>query len=137
MAHPFRKDIMAAGRRHPQLRVVDYHPDMAQAMAQADLALGTCGVAAWERCTLGLPSLVCINADNQREDALILDQLGAVENLGDAGDLGTGHWEHALGLACAEPARMARMGLMAATVVAGHAANRRLLIEQLLSSHGH
>ncbi|NNE21967.1 MAG: UDP-2,4-diacetamido-2,4,6-trideoxy-beta-L-altropyranose hydrolase [Rhizobiales bacterium] len=40
--------------------------DMASLMVKADLAIGGGGVSGWERCALGLPSLVIALADNQR-----------------------------------------------------------------------
>ncbi len=39
--------------------------DMPYLMANADLAIGACGGSSWERCCLGLPSIVGIMASNQ------------------------------------------------------------------------
>ena len=50
-------------------------------MAQADLAIGAAGATAWERCCLGLPSLVVIAADNQRHVAAGLKAAGAAQLL--------------------------------------------------------
>jgi len=47
-------------------------PDMAWLCANADIAVGAAGSSAWERCVLGLPSLMVILADNQREAAQAL-----------------------------------------------------------------
>jgi RimJ/RimL family protein N-acetyltransferase len=49
--------------------------DLARLMAVADLGFGAGGTATWERCSLGLPSLVIVAADNQRklvEDGRVL-----------------------------------------------------------------
>jgi UDP-2,4-diacetamido-2,4,6-trideoxy-beta-L-altropyranose hydrolase len=46
--------------------------DMAALTAQADIALGGAGSTVWERCTLGLPSMVVVQAENQRPAALAL-----------------------------------------------------------------
>lgn len=47
--------------------------DMDQLMSKADLAIGAAGSTAWERCCMGLPTIVAILAENQREvaDALV------------------------------------------------------------------
>jgi len=57
------------------LRNVD---NMADLMAEADLAIGAGGTTSWERCCLGLPSLVCIVAENQRVLTEALDKQGAL-----------------------------------------------------------
>lgn len=53
--------------------------DMAQRMASADLAIGAGGGTSWERCCLGLPTVLVILAENQRPAALALETLGAAE----------------------------------------------------------
>lgn len=52
--------------------------DMAGLTASADLAIGGGGSSSWERCVLGLPTLLLILADNQREAAAALESAGAV-----------------------------------------------------------
>jgi len=52
-------------------------PDMAQHMADSDLAIGAAGSTSWERCCLGLPTLMVMLADNQRGIASALDKAGA------------------------------------------------------------
>lgn len=51
--------------------------NMAQEMLQADLAIGAAGTTAWERCCLGLPTLVLQLADNQKLIAQNLCEAGA------------------------------------------------------------
>src|SRR5262249_18223803 len=46
-------------------------------MASADIAIGTPGTSSWERCCLGLPSILLVVADNQRDNAQALDRAGA------------------------------------------------------------
>lgn len=73
-----RRQAAARGRTHlhePRLHLADL-------MAKADLAIGAGGTTTWERCCLGLPSLVISIAENQQPscDALatanIIDYLG-------------------------------------------------------------
>jgi len=91
-------------------------------LAEADLAIGTCGVAAWERCALGVPSLVVVTAENQREDAEILHELGAVQNLGNADEITAMTWERALKRAMEEPDHVSAMARAARKVMAGRRA---------------
>lgn len=56
--------------------------NMAELINKADLAFGAGGSAMWERCFLGLPSIVTITAENQRETTQAADELGAIFNLG-------------------------------------------------------
>jgi spore coat polysaccharide biosynthesis predicted glycosyltransferase SpsG len=55
--------------------------DMAARMSQADLAIGAAGSTSWERCCLGLPTLMLILADNQTEIANHLERAGASSTL--------------------------------------------------------
>lgn len=51
--------------------------NMAQLMAASDFAIGAAGGTAWERCCLGLPGLVLVLEQNQREGAVALQMAGA------------------------------------------------------------
>jgi UDP-2,4-diacetamido-2,4,6-trideoxy-beta-L-altropyranose hydrolase len=51
--------------------------DMARLMANSDLAIGAAGSTSWERCCLGLPSIVLVLADNQKAGAAALQKSGA------------------------------------------------------------
>jgi len=53
--------------------------NMAELMLSADLAIGAGGSTSWERCCLGLPTLLYITADNQISIAKNLERLGAVK----------------------------------------------------------
>ncbi len=55
---------------------------MAELMGKADLAVGAGGVTSWERCALGLPSIVITTAKNQEPIAASLARLGAAKWLG-------------------------------------------------------
>lgn len=55
--------------------------DMAQRMADSDLAIGAAGSTAWERCCVGLPTLMVVLADNQKEAAEHLLKSGAANCL--------------------------------------------------------
>lgn len=56
--------------------------DMAQLMADSDLAIGAAGATSWERCCLGLPTIMIVLAENQRSIAQGLSNVGAAILLG-------------------------------------------------------
>lgn len=49
--------------------------NIAQLMRRATLAIGAAGTTSWERCATGLPSVVVIQAENQKHIAFELDKL--------------------------------------------------------------
>lgn len=51
--------------------------DMAQLMADSDLAIGAAGATSWERCCLGLPTMMLVLAENQQQIARGLERAGA------------------------------------------------------------
>jgi len=57
-------------------------PSLAPLMVQADLAIGAGGATSWERCCLGLPTLVVTLAENQKPIAAELDRQGLIRWLG-------------------------------------------------------
>lgn len=61
-------------------------PDMAELLAETDVAIGAGGVSALERCCLGVPSVVVAIADNQRLAAAALSEKGAARLARDAAD---------------------------------------------------
>jgi UDP-2,4-diacetamido-2,4,6-trideoxy-beta-L-altropyranose hydrolase len=69
------------GKPHLHLHV--QVTNMAELVAAADLAFGACGAFTWERCILGLPAIVVVLAEYQREPVHALVDAGAVVCLGD------------------------------------------------------
>lgn len=55
--------------------------DMAKIMADADLAIGGAGITSWERCCLGLPAIIVVLSNNQRQGAMALDIAGCVKTI--------------------------------------------------------
>ena len=90
---------------------------MAHFMHEADLAIGTCGVCAWERCLLGLPSIVVVTAENQREDAEGLSRAGAVVHLGEAEEVAVQDFSIALERLMGNAERVRRMGVASSAVM--------------------
>jgi len=61
--------------------------DMAQRMADSDLAIGAAGSTSWERCCLGLPTLIVVLAENQQPGAQALGAAHAARLIGTVSDI--------------------------------------------------
>lgn len=62
--------------------------DMAALMVECDLAIGAAGGTSWERCCLGVPTLLLVLADNQRAGATALQNAGAALTVDDVNHIG-------------------------------------------------
>jgi len=98
--------------------------DMAELMERADLAIGAPGSASWERCTLGLPTVLVDLADNQVEGGRRLAERGAAIDLGRSETVGIADLEGALMELRDDPARLARMSAAAAAITDGRGTDR-------------
>lgn len=103
---------------------------MAALMSDCDLALGAAGGSAWERCCLGLPSLVLVIADNQRAGAAALARAGAARVVTHAHDIGP--WVERLS-ACGGGPLLSQMSQAAAQVTDGSGIER--VIEAMEAVH--
>jgi len=72
----------AAKQSHIPIRLVRDAKDMPELMARADVAISAGGSTAWELAYMGLPNLVLVLAENQREIAEELQVWGLGINLG-------------------------------------------------------
>jgi UDP-2,4-diacetamido-2,4,6-trideoxy-beta-L-altropyranose hydrolase len=98
--------------------------DMAERMADSDLAIGAAGSTSWERCCLGLPTLMVILAANQEAGAAALERAGAAVLLGRVDGI-RGNLPAALS-AILRPGLLGQIGGAAAALVDGHGAARVL-----------
>lgn len=76
-AAPSLPGLTKVARRDPRLMLHVDTPHMARLTAEADIGIGAPGSSTWERCVLGLPSVMVVLADNQRPAARALAQRGA------------------------------------------------------------
>jgi UDP-2,4-diacetamido-2,4,6-trideoxy-beta-L-altropyranose hydrolase len=118
-ANPHGETIFRAAKGVRSVEILPRTNHMGDLIAEADLGLGTCGGAAWERCVLGLPSLVVVNAENQRDDTRILHNLGAVRNLGEAKDVSAEDWASQIAAFRNDSALLTRMSRAAIAVMRG------------------
>ena len=64
-SNPYKKEVEELCRIQGYLHYHEQVDNMAELMNMADLMLGAGGTTTWERCFLGLPSIVTAIADNQ------------------------------------------------------------------------
>tara|TARA_Y100001001_G_scaffold4669_1_gene4875 strand:+ start:12059 stop:13165 length:1107 start_codon:yes stop_codon:yes gene_type:complete len=85
---PWREAVSTQARDMPWPTQVIINADcMASHMTAADFAIGAAGSTAWERCALGLPTLMLTLAENQKPIAKGLQDAGAAVCLGTQDDL--------------------------------------------------
>jgi UDP-2,4-diacetamido-2,4,6-trideoxy-beta-L-altropyranose hydrolase len=106
--------------------------NMAELMSRADVAIGACGVGAFERCALGLPSAILTIAENQRANAEAFAAAGAALYLGEIGESSATDIAAALKKLASDNAGLLAMSMAAASLVDGLGATRtRTAIDQL------
>ena len=107
--NPHRQAVASACAAMDRATLHVQTKQMAQLMSEADCAIGAAGTATWERCTLGLPALVTVLAENQTAIADAVAAAGAHRLLGRQHDLTADHYAQALrALGAADLARMSR-----------------------------
>lgn len=114
------REVCAASRHQVSLHVGIY--DVASLMLDADLAIGAGGTTNWERCCLGLPTLVVEIADNQKMIAEQLHMVEAVINMGWFEHLSEESIPHTILQLCENPEKLKKMGAMAAKICDGSGA---------------
>ena len=92
---------------------------MAELMSLADLAIGAGGTTTWERCCLGLPTLVLVLADNQREVAEAMSTAGAIRIVGWSADVTSAGLAEALRMALASPDYLNAMSERSLAIMGG------------------
>ena len=84
--HPYLKNIKEMCAKH-QFNCHIQTKKMAFLMAKADLSIGAGGSSTWERCCMGLPSLVIAVAKNQLKAAKDISKAGLSLYLGDQSEI--------------------------------------------------
>lgn len=113
-----RVEIETQARSSPHARVYNQTADMARLMAEADLALGGGGVSTWERCMLGLPAMVVVQAENQRESVEAAARRGALWNMGWHGGITVDRVAAHVAYLCARPETVRMTGETGWTLMA-------------------
>lgn len=75
---PWVEAVQEAAKILPwKIKVLTGVKNMAELMANSDLAIGAAGATSWERCCLGLPTIMLVLAPNQYHVAVSLESAGA------------------------------------------------------------
>jgi UDP-2,4-diacetamido-2,4,6-trideoxy-beta-L-altropyranose hydrolase len=119
-----RQVIEAICRPHRNLKFAYQVSDMALRFASADLAIGAAGTTSWERLSVGLPTLVIEQVDNQTENAKQLEKHGVAIRLGRSSTVRSCHILSALQALMVAPERVHQMSTKAMEMVDAQGANR-------------
>lgn len=109
-------------QRCRELSNVQYHchvDNMAELMARADLGIGAGGTTTWERCCLGLPSLIISIANNQTTIAESADRAGIAFLIGKASDVSVDKITETIELFLQNPKKVREMSAQSLTKVDG------------------
>jgi UDP-2,4-diacetamido-2,4,6-trideoxy-beta-L-altropyranose hydrolase len=88
--------------------------NMAQLMAESDLAIGSAGTTSWERCCLGLPTIMIVLAANQRSIGFALKKERAVILLNKISEV-----EEAIGLLSDSAEELSRLSQVSRNITDG------------------
>ena len=106
--------------------------DMAQRMADSDLAIGAAGSTSWERCCLGLPTLMAVLAENQQTGAQALEAAHAACLIGFVSDIATQLPEAVRELT--DSKHQMRMSLAASAITNGQGVKKTLKAMELVNA---
>jgi UDP-2,4-diacetamido-2,4,6-trideoxy-beta-L-altropyranose hydrolase len=81
-ANPYKEEIASLCADFSAFNFHCQVNNMAELMAEADLAIGAGGTTSWERCCIGLPTIIISVADNQEPIAKNIDKNGLGIHLG-------------------------------------------------------
>ena len=136
----FHESIVVIGEQHPMRGAIaaachtegyECHVQstrIAEIIDSCDVALGASGASAWERCFLGLPTLMISVADNQAEIAREVAGRGAGLNLGSWPDASADAIAAAIAEIRSRPELVEEMSSSAYAIMEGHVDVADLLI---------
>lgn len=132
-ANPYLDAIKDRAAALPFARLHVDTPRMANLAVKADLAFGSAGGSALERCCLGLPSIITVSAANQRNGAHALGMAGAALLLGEAEDVSVEQLRTVLVGLIAVPSELRRMSQCASAICDGEGTRRVVARMQALT----
>jgi UDP-2,4-diacetamido-2,4,6-trideoxy-beta-L-altropyranose hydrolase len=131
--NPFYQELCALSAQIPNCTIHVQTAEMATLMANADLMVGGSGSASWERCCLGLPSILISIAENQREIGRTLADRHAAFYLGDDENVQAGLLRSLIARLTSHPGLLRAIGKRASNLVDGRGVDR--VAAALLRNH--
>ena len=124
MANQNRGVIREICEAHKNFAFHDYESNIAELMSEADLSIGAGGGTMWERCCLGLPTILVSAAANQDPGCEAVSDSGAGIFLGDADATTSSLIANAVNTVCASPSLVRSISRRAMELVDGLGAKR-------------
>jgi UDP-2,4-diacetamido-2,4,6-trideoxy-beta-L-altropyranose hydrolase len=119
---PWLDNVKAIAKQLAQATTVVVNTkNIAKLMTESDLAIGAAGSTSWERCCLGLPTLLVVVAENQRNSASALEKLGCIKQF--SLDVSSSRL-NAIIREVGEPEALAKLSQKSCLVTDGHGATR-------------
>ena len=120
VSNPNRIEIEERCNKSPNLHYYCQISNIAEIMSKADLAIGAAGTATWERCYLGIPSILLVLAENQVKVAENAHQAGFGISLGRSESITSNDVNNALMKFITEPDLLMKYSRAANDVMKGY-----------------
>lgn len=104
-------------KKLPRAKIHHQIDNMAELINSADIGFGAGGVAMWERCYLGLPTITVTFAENQVKTTKDVADLGAIWYLGDCRAFTSKDYQTPLSEAVKNPQRLIDVGRKSSDIV--------------------
>lgn len=124
-SYTHKAELEAAAANRGRTHIHTQLPDLSELMVRADLAIGAGGASTWERCCLGLPSILVVCARNQEAIGEAMRMSGVSVVFHSDGDLAIAFKEQVVGL-CSDTVRYSKMSDKAREICDGLGALRTL-----------
>jgi UDP-2,4-diacetamido-2,4,6-trideoxy-beta-L-altropyranose hydrolase len=121
-----KEELETAAGARGKTRIHTQLKDLSELMFNADLAIGAGGATTWERCCLGLPSIVISIADNQRPACEALSMDGLIQYLGYVDQVSSEVIREQVVELLGKPKRLSELSEKAMKLVDGKGVNRIL-----------
>ena len=121
---PYRQDILNFSSSRENIVCFDFVENMAEMMCNSDLYIGSAGTTTWERCCMGLPSIVIGVAENQIEPMEAMELAGMTFFLGSEENVRRAHISALLDNTLNNPSVLSKMRKKNLELVDGYGASR-------------